>query len=230
MIVAGFNIMQIYNSKVLYLIAGANGSGKTTLAREIVAENPDIEFLNPDDIQRENNVDAKKAGRMVLQRMKHLFSTHDSFIYETTLSGNNNYIKQAREIGYKIIFVYVVLASVEQNVARVKQRFALGGHDVPEDVIRRRYYRSLSNVDSVCKNSDEWKIYDNSQDKYELIVQGIGDKINVINNPRYREFIENRGKILSEHLLELGRCAAKKARLAAINAGVPIADVQNTGR
>ena len=230
MIVAGFNIMHIYNSKVLYLIAGANGSGKTTLAREIVAENPDIEFLNPDDIQRENNVDAKKAGRMVLQRMKHLFSTHDSFIYETTLSGNNNYIKQAREIGYKIIFVYVVLASVEQNVARVKQRFALGGHDVPEDVIRRRYYRSLSNVDSVCKNSDEWKIYDNSQDKYELIVQGIGDKINVINNPRYREFIENRGKILSEHLLELGRCAAKKARLAAINAGVPIADVQNTGR
>lgn len=230
MIVAGFNIMQIYNSKVLYLIAGANGSGKTTLAREIVAENPDIEFLNPDDIQRENNVDAKKAGRMVLQRMKHLFSTHDSFIYETTLSGNNNYIKQAREIGYKIIFVYVVLASVEQNVARVKQRFALGGHDVPEDVIRRRYYRSLSNVDSVCKNSDEWKIYDNSNDKYELIVQGIGDKINVINNPRYREFIENRGKILSEHLLELGRCAAKKARLAAINAGVPIADVQNTGR
>ncbi|MBO4583002.1 MAG: zeta toxin family protein [Alphaproteobacteria bacterium] len=222
--------MQIYNSKVLYLIAGANGSGKTTLAREIVAENPDIEFLNPDDIQRENNVDAKKAGRMVLQRMKHLFSTHDSFIYETTLSGNNNYIKQAREIGYKIIFVYVVLASVEQNVARVKQRFALGGHDVPEDVIRRRYYRSLSNVDSVCKNSDEWKIYDNSNDKYELIVQGIGDKINVINNPRYREFIENRGKILSEHLLELGRCAAKKARLAAINAGVPIADVQNTGR
>ena len=230
MIVAGFNIMQIYNSKVLYLIAGANGSGKTTLAREIVAENPDIEFLNPDDIQRENNVDAKKAGRMVLQRMKHLFSTHDSFIYETTLSGNNNYIKQAREIGYKIIFVYVVLASVEQNIARVRQRVALGGHDVPEDIIRRRYYRSLSNVDSVCKNSDEWKIYDNSNDKYELIVQGIGDKINVINNPRYREFIENRGKILSEHLLELGRCAAKKARLAAINAGVPIADVQNTGR
>ena len=222
--------MQIYNSKVLYLIGGANGSGKTTLAREIVAENPDIEFLNPDDIQRENNVDAKKAGRMVLQRMKHLFSTHDSFIYETTLSGNNNYIKQAREIGYKIIFVYVVLASVEQNIARVRQRVALGGHDVPEDIIRRRYYRSLSNVDSVCKKSDEWKIYDNSNNKYELIVQGIGEKINVINNPRYKEFIENRGKILSEHLLELGRCAAKKARLAAINAGVPIADVQNTGR
>ena len=230
MIVAGFDIMQIYNSKVLYLIAGPNGSGKTTLAREIVAENPDIEFLNPDDIQRENNVDAKKAGRMVLQRMKHLFSTHDSFIYETTLSGNNNYIKQAREIGYKIIFVYVVLASVEQNIARVRQRVALGGHDVPEDIIRRRYYRSLSNVDSVCKKSDEWKIYDNSNNKYELIVQGIGEKINVINNPRYKEFIENRGKILSEHLLELGRCAAKKARLAAINAGVPIADVQNTGR
>ena len=143
---------------------------------------------------------------------------------------NNNYIKQAREIGYKIIFVYVVLASVEQNIARVRQRVALGGHDVPEDIIRRRYYRSLSNVDSVCKKSDEWKIYDNSNNKYELIVQGIGEKINVINNPRYKEFIENRGKILSEHLLELGRCAAKKARLAAINAGVPIADVQNTGR
>ena len=63
---------------------------------------------------------------------------------------------------------------MEQNIARVRQRVALGGHDVPEDIIRRRYYRSLSNVDSVCKKSDEWKIYDNSNNKYELIVQGIG--------------------------------------------------------
>ena len=222
--------MQIFNSKVLYLIAGPNGSGKTTLALEIIDENPGIKFLNTDDVQRENNVKPQVAGRMVLQKMKQLFSTHDSFIFETTLSGNNNYIKQARENGYKIVFVYVLLSNVEQNIARVRQRVALGGHDVPEDVIRRRYYRSLLNIDAVQKQADQWEIYYNGEDKYELIARGIGDQINVINNPRYKNFIERRGKILSEHLLELGKCAAKKARLAAINAGVPIADIQNTGR
>ena len=222
--------MQIYNCKVLYLIGGPNGSGKTTLAREIIGENPGIKFLNTDDVQRENNVRPQVAGRIVLQKMKELFSTHDSFIFETTLSGNNNYIKQARENGYQIIFVYVLLASLEQNIARVKQRVALGGHDVPEDVIRRRYYRSMANIDSVVQQVDQWKIYYNGEDKYELIADGVGDKINVINNPRYKNFIERRGKVLSEHLSELGSCAAKKARLAAINAGVPIADIENTGR
>ena len=222
--------MQIYNKKVLYVIAGANGSGKTTLAQEIANENPDIKFLNPDSIQRENKVDAKKAARMVLMQMRQLFSTHDSFIYETTLAGKNNFVKQAQDNGYKIIFVYVLLSSVEQNIARVKQRVAMGGHDVPEKDIRRRYYRSLLNIDSVQTQSDQWEIYYNGEDKYELIARGIGNQINVINNPRYKNFIEHRGKILSEHLLELGRCAAKKARLAAINAGVPIADIENTSR
>ena len=219
--------MQIYNKKVLYVIAGANGSGKTTLAQEIANENPDIKFLNPDSIQRENKVDAKKAARMVLMQMRQLFSTHDSFIYETTLAGKNNFVKQAQDNGYKIIFVYVLLSSVEQNIARVKQRVAMGGHDVPEKDIRRRYYRSLFNIDSVQAQSDQWEIYYNGEDKYELIARGIGNQINVINNPRYKNFIKHRGEILSEHLLELGRCAATKARLAAEEAGVPIADIKN---
>ncbi len=230
MIAMDLKVMQIYSSKVLYLIAGANGSGKTTLAREIVAENPNIPFLNPDDIQRENNVDAKKAGRMVLQKMKQLFATHDSFIYETTLSGKNNFVKQAHDNGYKIVFVYVLLSSVEQNIARVKQRVAMGGHGVPEDVIRRRYYRSLSNFDSVCEKSAQWEIYDNSENTYELFARGIGDQINVINNPRYKKFIETRSRILSEHLLELGQTGAAKARLAAIRAGVPITDFSSIAR
>ncbi len=230
MITPGLKVMQIYHSKVLYLIAGPNGSGKTTLAQEIINENPGIKFLNTDDIERENNVRPQVAGRMVLQKMKQLFSAHDSFIFETTLSGKNNYIKQAREFGYKIVFVYVLLSSVEQNIARVRQRVALGGHDVPEDVIRRRYYRSLLNVDAVQAQADQWEFYYNGEDRYELIARGIGDQINVINNPRYKSFIERRGRILSEHLLELGRCAAKKARFAAITAGVPIADTHGIGR
>ena len=46
---------------------------------------------------------------------------------------------------------------------RVKLRVAMGGHDVPEDTVRRRYTRSLLNFHSLyLPLADRWVMFDNS--------------------------------------------------------------------
>lgn len=216
--------MNIYYDKAFYLIGGPNGSGKTTIAHELIDDNPNIAFLNSDEIMRANNVSQECAGRMLLSKMDDLFSAHASFAFETTLSGklHNKFIKRARGDGYKIVFLYVYLASVEENIARVRQRVALGGHDVPENIIRRRYKKSLLNFEPVTKQSDQWELYYNGNTSYELLAHGMGEKIDVINNPMYRNFLERRANALSERLLELGQRATERARIIAMNSGLQL--------
>ena len=220
--------MKIYSEKVFYLIGGPNGSGKTTLARELIGDHPEISFLNADDIQRENNVNAARAGMMLLDKMEEIFSAHASFAFETTLSGrlHNKFIKRAKSDRYKIVFLYVILSSVEQNLARVRQRVALGGHDVPESVIRRRYNKSILNFEPVANMSDQWELYYNGDKKYELLARGVHDKIDIVNNPKYSTFIERRARLLSDHLLELAQRGATQARNIALSAGIPVVSIQ----
>lgn len=219
--------MKIYSDKVFYLIGGPNGSGKTTLARELIGDNPKISFLNADDIQRENNVNAARAGMMLLGKMEEIFSMRASFALETTLSGklHNKFIKRARADGYKIVFLYVILSSVEQNLARVRQRVALGGHDVPESTIRRRYNKSILNFEPVANMSDQWELYYNGDKKYELLARGVHDKIDIVNNPKYASFVERRARALSDHLLNLAQRGSSHARDIALSAGVPVVSI-----
>ncbi len=220
--------MQIYSEKTFYLIAGPNGSGKTTIARELIGDNPKISFLNSDDIARERGITPARAGVVLLNKMQELFSARASFAFETTLSGklHNKFIETAKMDGYKIVFLYVYLANVDQNVARVRQRVALGGHDVPEATIRRRYRKSLLNFEPVSQKSDQWELYYNGGTTCELLARGVRDRIDVIDNPLYTSFVERRAKILSEHMLELAKNGAERARILALNAGVPVISIQ----
>ena len=216
--------MNIYSDKVFYLIGGANGSGKTTLARELIGDNPDIHFLNCDDIAREQNVSPLQAGRILIQNMHDIFDAHYSFALETTLAGgfHNKVITRAKNDGYKIMFLYVYLPSVEQNIARVRQRVALGGHDVPEETIRRRYHESLIRVNQACCDADQWEIYNNGGQKYELLAHGLHENAIVVNNNLFSSFVEYRAQLVSKHLLELANRGADKARADALRAGVPL--------
>ena len=219
--------MKIYSEKVFYLIGGPNGSGKTTLARELIGDHPEISFLNADDIQHKYNVTAGRAGMMLLDKMEEVFSAHASFAFETTLSGkfHNKIIKRAKSDGYKIVFLYVILSSVEQNLARVRQRVALGGHDVPESTIRRRYDKSILNFEPVAQMADQWELYYNGDKSYELLARGVHDQVDIVNNPKYSNFIERRARLLSEHLLELAQRGSKQARDIALSAGIPVVSV-----
>jgi len=71
-------------------------------------------------------------------------------------------INRAKEAGYYIQCIYVLTHNPDINVARVKGRVATGGHGVPEEKIRTRYYRALSLIPQLNQLCDELLIYDNS--------------------------------------------------------------------
>ncbi len=77
----------------------------------------------------------------------------------------------ARQLGFDVVLIYVGTTGAEINVARVHNRVLLGGHDVPEEDIRRRYERSLSNLPIAVSRADYSLIFDNSTNNgFQLVV------------------------------------------------------------
>lgn len=67
---------------------------------------------------------------------------------ETTASGTNyiKHLKEAQEVGYTIYLLFLWLPGPDLAIERVAHRVRQGGHSIPEDVIRRRYYTGLKNL------------------------------------------------------------------------------------
>ncbi len=58
-------------------------------------------------------------------------------------------------------------------VRRVKQRARRGGHDVPEEDVIRRFYRSKQNFWSVYRHEvDRWYLYYNAEDSFQEVAMG----------------------------------------------------------
>ena len=176
--------------RILYLIAGANGSGKTTLARELLGEEK-VPFLNADEIaEKIGDGVGVKAGKILLEKLEDIFLAKESFALESTISGKHHLriLKKAFDAKYEIILIYVFLNSVELNVARIKHRVSLGGHDVPESDVRRRFTRSVENFWPAAKLANSWKLYYNGSDSYELVARSEGDVLEVLDDNRYKLF------------------------------------------
>jgi predicted ABC-type ATPase len=104
-------------------------------------------FVNADYIARGlsgRNAEAvaMMAGRIMLTRLKELAALNQDFAFESTLSSRSFApflrLLKARAIRWQFIICYFSLASPSLAVRRVKLRVAMGGHDVPVDVVRRR--------------------------------------------------------------------------------------------
>ena len=182
--------------KYLYIISGANGSGKSTLA-EVLLKEKNLEFLNADEIAKElapnaiNSVPIS-AGKEYFKRLKLYFDNKKSFAVESTLSGNNviRIIKRAQDLNYKIILVYSFLQNCTTCIERVKKRVKNGGHNVPEEDIIRRYYKSLVKFWNEYRFMvDEWTLFFNGYDYAPIIVSfGVRDKYEVINKQTQDKF------------------------------------------
>jgi len=135
----------------LVLLGGANGAGKSSLAARYV---PDLiakrAFLNADEVARTlapSNAEsvAIAAGKEVLRRREELFSSRESFCIETTLAtlGLLDLVRRANDAGYLTRLVFLFTSTPQLNEFRVKQRVALGGHNIETDTVRRRHARGL---------------------------------------------------------------------------------------
>lgn len=152
------------------IFAGPNGAGKSTHADAILAALGIETFVNADYIARGlsgRNTDAVafEAGRIMLKRLRQLSDAGADFAFESTLSSRTfaTFLRTLKRKGYVVAIFYFSLANAQLAIRRVKLRVALGGHDVPPDVVRRRFGRSLNNFFSLyLPLADEWTLFDNS--------------------------------------------------------------------
>lgn len=165
----------------LYIIAGCNGAGKTTTSFTVLPEMLNCkEFVNADEIARglspfQPETVAFQAGRIMLARIHELLNRKNDFGFETTLATRSyvGLIKQAKRQGYTIVLIYFWLESVELAKARVKARVEKGGHDIPPDVIERRYVRGKENFFLLYKDvCNRWIVYDNSYEVPAIVAKG----------------------------------------------------------
>lgn len=164
----------------LYIIAGCNGAGKTTASFTILPEILNCkEFVNADEIARgvspfQPEKVALEAGRIMLHRIDDLLSENENFAFETTLATKSfvHLINKAKNKGYKITLLFFWLENVELAIDRVKTRVREGGHNIPQDVIIRRYLRGVQNFFSLYMEIvDNWVFIDNSGKPYKIIAQ-----------------------------------------------------------
>lgn len=154
------------------MLAGVNGAGKSSVggatirayggdyynpdeaARALMASNPGID-------QVQANAAAWRHGKRLLERA---IRERLDFAFETTLGGNTmpRLLAEAASLGIEVRIWYVGLASAEAHIARVRQRVRLGGHDIPEADIRRRYRHSRLNLVQLLPALAELRGYDNS--------------------------------------------------------------------
>jgi predicted ABC-type ATPase len=175
----------------LYIIAGCNGAGKTTASNTILPELLNcFEFVNADNIAKglsPFNVEkvAFEAGRIMLTRIDELLKQKIDFAIETTLSSKTyiSLIHKAKEKGYNVKMLYVWLESAEVAVDRVASRVENGGHNIPEDIIRRRYKRGLNNLfQNYIPIVDSWTIINNTNAFFNRIAHGENSFVQNIEN------------------------------------------------
>lgn len=167
----------------LIVIAGPNGAGKSTAAPALLQGTLGItQFVNADAIAQGLSAFAPEtvafqAGRIMLERLQQLANQGVNFAFETTLASRTfaPWIANLRQNGYLFHLIFLWLPNPELAIARVQERVSRGGHNVPEETIRRRYNTGIINFFQLYRNlADNWRFYDNSEPASpQIIASGI---------------------------------------------------------
>lgn len=165
----------------MYIISGCNGSGKTTASYTLLPEMLECyQFVNSDEFAKslspfDPSAASISASRYMLLKFKYLLNRGSDFGIETTLATRSliNMVKDAKSRGYEITILYFWLKSPEMAIIRVRDRVLAGGHNIPEDVIRRRYKRGMEyffrDYIELC---DRWILADSSKNPFSVIAEG----------------------------------------------------------
>jgi predicted ABC-type ATPase len=155
----------------IVVLAGPNGAGKSTAAPFLLRDALAVsEFVNADLIAQGLSVFspeavAIEAGRLMLARLNELADRRETFAFETTLASRSfgPWLQARRSDGYEVSLVFLWLPDPEAALRRVAERVARGGHDVPAEVVRRRYAAGLRNFFRLYQPlCTVWRFYDAS--------------------------------------------------------------------
>lgn len=201
----------------LYIISGCNGAGKTTASYTMLPEMLECsEFVNSDEFAKglspfQPEKASIQAGRYMITKIRYLLKEQRDFALETTLATRTvlKTVKMAQAAGYTVTLLYFWLNSPELAIERVKARVEAGGHNIPEETIRRRYKVGIDyffhHYAPIC---ERWILADNSQIPFRVIADGSKtDAINIKDKEVYEyiraiatenhRYAEENGEILS---------------------------------
>ena len=201
----------------LYIISGCNGAGKTTASYSLLPEMLNCtQFVNSDEFAKGlspfNPEKASiQASRYMLMKIRYLLKRYQDFAVETTLATRTllKTVRMAQDAGYTVTLMYFWLKSPELAVERVHARVEAGGHNIPEETIRRRYQVGIDYFfhyyAPVC---ERWILADNSQIPFRVIAEGTKDEVISIKDEAtylrirntaiaHHKYAEESGEILS---------------------------------
>src|SRR5882724_8827228 len=181
----------------LLVIGGPNGSGKTTLAREYLRRASSL-YLSADDIAFELSPGKPEeasiqAARIFSSRLVEALDRKESLVVESTLAGLSlrRSLSAAKEKGYLIAVAFVFLDSGDLCLARIAERVARGGHNVPEEDVRRRFPRALHNFWYTYRlSADEWTVFYNTGESFRRIAFGESDDLIILDDVIFGRFME----------------------------------------
>ena len=201
----------------LYIISGCNGAGKTTASYSLLPEMLGCrEFVNSDEFAKglspfDPSKASIQASKYMIMKVRDLLKKREDFAVETTLATRTlmKTVKMAQDAGYTVTLLYFWLNSPELAIERVRARVEAGGHDIPEETIRRRYkvgiYYFFHYYAPIC---ERWILADNSQAPFRVIAEGNKNEIlNIRDEETYlkikaiadekQRIMEETGEILS---------------------------------
>jgi predicted ABC-type ATPase len=186
----------------VYIVAGPNGVGKTTFAREFLPHYANCRnFVNADLIAQgiaplAPELAEIRAGRLMLNEIDRFLYRGEDFGFETTLSGRTllALIRRVKSLGYQVHFFYLWVFDVELLLSRIQGRVLLGGHNVPANVVRRRFARSIRNfLQTYSLLADSWYLFDNFGPVPVTIAQGAGTELRILRRELYSRVISEFG-------------------------------------
>ena len=144
-------------------ILGLNGAGKSTIRDDIVSAR-NILIIDPDKIAKEHNCNSVRAGKIALRMFDDAIKNNKSFLIESTLSSNSiiNQIETAKNNSYSVRAYFVGLKSLNNHIDRVNNRVKNGGHNIDEEIIRRRFYKTYNNIKKLFPIVNYLRVIDNS--------------------------------------------------------------------
>ena len=191
-------------NKNVYIIARPNGSGKTTFAKKFLPEYAKCQhFVNADLIAQglspfSPRSAAMKAGRLVLKQIHEFESKNVDFAFETTLAGKS-YMKLFEHLKrkeYHLHLFFLWIPNVQLALARIKDRVAEGGHDVPSQDVRRRFIRSSINFFKLYRPLlNSWMLFNNESVIPNLIAEEKNEKLTVFDKCLFEKITEKERRL-----------------------------------
>jgi predicted ABC-type ATPase len=118
--------------------------------------------------------DAERMAQLLAQHIVDLLlKAKKKFSFETVFSHPSKLkvMERANKLGYKVYLYFIATEDPEINKDRVRTRVEQGGHNVPDERIEDRYYRSLDLLRSAMHQSYHSFVFDNSREKPRMFAE-----------------------------------------------------------